>query len=164
LTFRPDQRVISFMAGPTLGHVGTLVQPARAAAIMMPFPAIAQGGTPIMMLGDQELVQEIFGSRNEVFALENSAELSAYLCAQAVLSPVARMIGDAADWLGHHVADKAQGEGFLRKLVASSLSQTDCKTLIEALNTPGGYNQRLRMHMEETGMGDALKDGFDRMR
>ncbi len=163
LTFREGQRVISFMAGVPLAQVSGMVHPARAAALMLPFPAIAQGGSPILVQGDAELVERIFGARNSVFALGSDAEMAAYLCAQAVLSPVARMVGDAAHWLGGRVADPVQGEAFLRALVASSLSAGECAPLIEALNTPGGYNQRLRLFMEEGGMRDRLRAGLDRL-
>ena len=71
------------------------------------------------------------------------------------------MISDAANWMGERVADKAQGEAFLRALVSSNLSETGCDNLIEALNTPGGYNQRLRLHMEAAGTGDSLRDGLN---
>lgn len=161
LRFRTDQKVITFMAGLTLDEVDALVRPARAVAIMMPFPGIAEGGTPIMMYGDIAVVTEIFGARNSIFPVETAEEMAAYLCAQAVLSPVARMVSGAAEWLGERVSDKAQGEAFLRELVASSLSGQACAPLIEALNTPGGYNQRLRLHMEAQGMERALKSGLD---
>ena len=161
LRFRTDQKVITFMAGLTLDEVDVLVRPARAVAIMMPFPGVAEGGTPIMMYGDIAVVTEIFGARNSIFPVETAEEMAAYLCAQAVLSPVARMVSDAAEWLGERVSDKAQGEAFLRELVASNLSGQACAPLIEALNTPGGYNQRLRLHMEAQGMERALKSGLD---
>ncbi|MBR9843825.1 MAG: NAD(P)-binding domain-containing protein [Rhodobacteraceae bacterium] len=160
VTFRAGQQVISFMADVPLEEVGEMVRPAGAAAIMMPFPGIAKGGSPIMMQGDRGLVEEIFGARNSVFALKDEAEMQAYLCAQAVLSPVAAMVGQAADWLGQRVDDRAQGEAFLRMLVASSLAGAECGELVEALNTPGGYNQRLRLHMESGGMGAMLVEGL----
>lgn len=163
LRFHAGQQVISFMAGATLDEADVMVRPARAVAIMMPFPGIADGGSPIMMQGDAGLVGAIFGARNSIYALESAAEMKAYLCAQAVLSPVARIVDDAAAWLGTRVADRAQGEAFLRKLVAASLANTECATLIEALNTPGGYNQRLRLHMEAGGMGEALRAGLDKL-
>jgi pyrroline-5-carboxylate reductase len=161
LKFREDQRAITFMAGASLEEANAMVQPARTVAIMMPFPGIAKGGTPIMMHGDPDLVQEIFGSRNTVFPLNDAEEMAAYLCGQAVLSPVARMVNDAANWLGDRISDKAQGEAFLRALVASSLAGSGTEALIEALNTPGGYNQRLRLHMEDSGMSAALASGLD---
>jgi pyrroline-5-carboxylate reductase len=163
LKFREGQRIITFMAGATLEQTDAMVRPARAVAIMMPFPGISSGGTPVMMRGDALLVGELFGARNSIFPLTNANEMAAYLCAQAVLSPVARMVSDAADWLGERVSDKLQGEAFLRALVASNLSETESAALIEALNTPGGYNQRLRLHMEASGMGDALARGLNEL-
>jgi pyrroline-5-carboxylate reductase len=163
LTFREGQVAITFMAGASLDEADALVRPARATAIMMPFPGIAQGGTPIMMYGDAKIVTDIFGTQNSIFPVRDANEMAAYLSAQAVLSPVARMVGDAADWLGDRVSDKNQGEAFLRELVASNLSAIACESLIEALNAPGGYNQRLRLHMESQGMTKALKNGLSKM-
>lgn len=163
LEFRKDQRVISFMAGATLKDVAALVRPAEAAAIVIPFPGIAKGGSPILVLGETDLVAALFGEDNRLFPLNSDAELSAYLCAQAVLSPVACIVGEAANWLGERIANRAAGEAFLRELVASSLSDSDTTTLIDALNTPGGYNQRLRLHMEDNGLGPNLKAGLDKL-
>ncbi len=163
LRFRPDLRVVSFMAGVALDEVQDMVRPARAAAVMIPFPAIARGGSPIMVHGDAGLIRGIFGVRNRVFELAGDDEMAAWLCAQAVLSPVVRMVGDAAGWLRRRAANPEDAEEFLRLLVASSLSASDCASLIAALDTPGGYNRRLRRYMEEGGMRERLLRGLDRL-
>lgn len=161
LTFRRDLRVVSFMAGADLDQVAGLVAPAHVSAVMMPFPGIAQGGSAIMALGDEDLLERIFAPHNALFMLRDADELEAYLCAQAILSPVARMTSDASNWLAARVSDPAQGEAFLRKLISSSLADSSAADLVEALNTPGGYNQRLRHHMENAGMGAELAAGLD---
>lgn len=161
LRFRENQRLVSFMAGATIEEADAMVRPARVVALMMPFPGISTGGTPLLVQGDTELVGQLFGARNSIFPLRDGAEMAAYLCAQAVLSPVARLINDTADWLGERVSNQEQGEAFLRELVASNLSETGSAALIEALNTPGGFNQRLRLHMEASGMPEALRDGLN---
>ena len=163
LTFRSDQRIITVMAGATLEEADDMVSPATAAAIMMPFPSIATGGSAIMMQGDADLIGTLFGARNQIFELRSAEEMSAYLCAQAVLSPVARMVDDAARWLAARVEDQAQGEMFLRHLVTSGLEASTAASLIEALNTPGGYNQRLRQHMEAAGTGATLNEGLTKL-
>lgn len=163
LKFDPDQRVISLMAGAKLSEIGTWVSPAQAAAVMIPFPGIAEGGSPIMVHGDVELVGALFGDRNSIFNLENDTEMDAYLSAQAVLSPAVRMVQDAAEWLGSRVADEHQAEAFLRTLVGSSLLGSETRSLLQALNTPGGYNARLREHMVQAGMSDNLKRGLDEL-
>ncbi len=163
LVFREDQQVISFMAGADLGRVADLAAPAKAAAVMIPFPGIAQGGSPVIALGDTALLGRMFEPDNRVFALKDENELSAYLSAQAVLSPAARLVGDAAEWLGERVSDPVQGEAFLRMLVSTSLQASGCADLIGALNTPGGYNQRLRLHMEEAGLRSSLAEGLSKL-
>ncbi len=163
LTFRSDQRVISLMADCPLERIAQMVRPARAAAVMIPFPGIAQGGSPALGYGDTDLLQELFGARNTIFALGSEAELATYNCAQAVLSPATVLVAEAADWLGARIEDLAQGEAFLRALVGSSLMGTDCATLLGALDTPGGYNQRLRNHMDRAGMNGALAEGLDKL-
>ena len=161
LRFRPDQKVLTFMAGATKDEAAALVAPAQMAAIVMPYPGVAQGNSLVMMQGDAPLVREIFEPSNRVFVCSDAEELQAYLTAQAVLSPAARLVEAAADWLGQRASDKAAAEEFLRVLVGSSLLGSDCGPLLAALNTEGGYNQRLRLHMEQTGMVDALEAGLD---
>ena len=161
LKFREGQQVISFMAGVTMGELSGLVAPATASALMLPFPGIAQGGSPILAMGDVALVASLFSPENAVFPVSSPEELDAYVCAQAVLSPAVAMVGAAGQWLAAKGVDPQAGEAFLRALVGSSLLASECAPMIEALNTPGGYNQRLRQHMESAGMADALGEGLD---
>jgi pyrroline-5-carboxylate reductase len=161
LNFRSGQQVISFMADVSLAEVAEMIAPATASAIMMPFPGIATGGTPIMMLGDAALVDSIFGARNTLYPLRDDAELQAYICAQAVLSPVAQMVSSVADWAATKGAGREQSEAFLRQLIASSLAASDSDSLVQALSTPGGYNLRLRERMQASGLEESLKRGLD---
>ena len=163
LVFRNDHRVISMMAGATLAQVAELVAPAQVAAIMVPFPGIATGGSPVIAKGNIALVQELVTSTNTVYAVDTDTELSAYLCAQAVLSPIARLAEDAAAWLGTRVSAPEAGEAFLRHLLSSSLANSPAADLVTALNTPGGYNQRLRTTLEQAGLRDALRSGLERL-
>ena len=161
IAFRDDQRVISFMAGASADEVRQMVQPAPLSAVVMPYPAIASGGSPVIAQGDIDLVEDIFGVDNQVFAVRDEVEMAAYLCAQAVLSPTTQLVMDAAEWLGARVADGAQGEAFLRLLIGSSLGASECAPLLEALSTPGGFNQRLHHQMTGAGIGEALREGLD---
>ncbi|ASM75632.1 pyrroline-5-carboxylate reductase (plasmid) [Pseudosulfitobacter pseudonitzschiae] len=163
LSFRAEQQVISLMGGASLTTVATMIAPARASAIMLPFPGIASGGSPVLVQGDGDLVRSLVTSANTVYMIKNDAEMAAYISAQAVLSPVARLVEDTTAWLAARVADPERGDAFLRHLVASSLADTPAGKVVEALNTPGGFNQRLRQSLEESGMREALRDGLDRL-
>jgi pyrroline-5-carboxylate reductase len=161
LPFRADQRVVTFMAGASLEQVATWVAPAKVEALMLPFPAIARGGSAVLCQPESDLLDQIFGAKNTLFAVENDAQMQAYLSAQAVLSPSLKLLDEAANWLGTRV-DRDQGEAFLRALVGSALSAPLSDT-IAALSTPGGYNAQLRDHMMAAGMGDALAEGLNQL-
>lgn len=161
LSFRHGQRIISFMAGVTLDGLAPLTAPTDPVAVMLPFPGIAKGGSPIIAMGQTELINDLFAPQNSVYSVENEAELNAYLCAQAVLSPAVKLVSDAANWIAPKVSDPAKAEDFLRVLVGSSLMANDLAPLLQALNTPGGYNARLREHMDAEGMQAALTRGLE---
>ena len=161
LNFKDGQIVISFIADLTLDDVGGMVAPAEAKALMLPFPNIAHGNSVIPMIGDEAMVAEIFAPKNSLTVLKDQDEMNAILCAQAVLSPAVKMVKDAAIWLEENGVEMARGEPFLRMLVASNLTQTATPELLDALNTEGGYNQRLRMHMDKEGMPQMLSAGLD---
>ena len=163
LSFRQGQTVISFIADLSLEAVGALVMPAKAVAMMLPYPNIANGNSVIPMMGDKTLIEEIFGQNNALTVLNSQQEINALLCAQAVLSPVAKMVDDTANWLAEKGVDKARGEPFLRLLVASNLQELPAAELLNSLNTEGGYNQRLRQHMDAADMPQALYEGLDKL-
>lgn len=161
LTFREGQTVISLMADVSSDTLAALVAPARLAARMIPFPAIATGNSPILCFGDGALIDTLFATRNHVFHLTDEAELDAYLCAQAILSPALVMVRTASQWLGTRTHDPDTAERFLRTLVGTSLLSASCETQLAALSTPGGYNQRLRDHMTARAMPHNILSGLD---
>lgn len=164
LAFKQGQHIISFIADLSLEQISALIAPAEAKALMLPFPNIAQGGSVIPMIGDEETVSKIFGQNNNLTVLNDQQEMDMILCAQAVLSPAAKLVKDAAHWLEKNGVDMARGEPFLRMLVASNLAETATPELLEALNTEGGYNQRLRQFMDKNGIPEILADGLDELK
>jgi len=158
LRFRPDHQVISLMARADLRQVQNLTSPAGTSTIMIPFPNIARGNSPILVQGDDTLIAQLFAPRNQVFPVANAEEMQACLAAQAVLSPALKLVNTAENWLD--TVSPGTAQGFLRHLVASNL-EDDTGVTLQALDTPGGYNQRLRDHMEAEGMSQALTRGLD---
>lgn len=163
LDFRAGQQVISLMGRVDEKALKAWVDPAELAAIMIPFPQIAEGGSPLMVLGDEAIVTQFFGATETIIALNNPDELEAFLCAQAILSPAAVLVSQAAAWVEAKAGNGEKAEQFLRALISSSLGGMPSDALIEALNTPGGYNQRLRQFFESRGVHEMVKDGLDQL-
>ena len=164
LTFRDAQIVISLMSAFDLAQLAELVHPATPKAIMIPFPQIAAGGSPVLVLGDSAPVAHFFGASDIIISLDNAEELGVFLSAQAILSPAAVMVEQAAAWVESKTGSGEVAEKFLRVLIGSSLSGMKSDDLIEALNTPGGYNQRMRLFFENAGFHDMIKGGLESLR
>lgn len=162
LPFREGQRILSFMADVPLGRVQALCAPATVEAVVLPFPAIAHRRAPLLAWPRSELAEALFAN-HDLFTMQSAEEFKALLSAQAVLSPAATLVATAADWAAGQGASADTAEDFLRKLVAANLSASSLGALMDALNTPGGYNARLREHMEQAGMPAALRAGLVRL-
>lgn len=160
LSFRAGQRVISFIADLPLAEVQALIGPATAESLVLPFPAIAQTRSPLIAFPESGLVCEIFVG-HDVFAMSSEAEFRALLSAQAVLSPVVELLLTASDWAAANGADASKAQDFLRRLIASNLEASPLAPLLASLATEGGYNARLRAHMDSAGSFTALKNGLD---
>lgn len=163
LTFRPDQRVISFMAGLSSEQISAFIAPATFDATMIPFPSISQGNSPVLVCPQSRIVETLFGAANTVFSFDTPDQMDAYLTAQAVLSPALKMTEVAAGWLADRTEDVATADQFLRLLLGSTLSSSPLSKALADLNTPGGLNAELREHVAEQGGYEALRSGLDRL-
>lgn len=167
LRFRPGQIAFSLMVGASLPSLSEMVAPATAEAIVLPFPFIAQGGSPVLVHPSSKVASEILGRGDSVFAVESADDFATLLAAQAVLSPALKLVADAIGWAGERMGNTAVVEGFLRMLVGGTLmSQPAEETgalagMLEALNTPGGLNATLRAHMDRSGTPESLRTGLD---
>lgn len=128
---------------------------------MIPFPAIAKGGSPIFTCPDAPLVRDLFGAKNRIIAFTEMNQMQPYMAAQAVLSPALKLLDETAVWLAARTQDADTADGFLRALVASALQAAPLKEGLAALGTPGGLNAQLRDHMMAQGVGRALAQGLN---
>lgn len=160
LVFEQRHKVISFIADLSLEEIQSLVAPAHVDGLMLPYPNVATGRSVIPYLGQGQIISALFEAHHDLTHLETSGEMKALLCAQAVLSPVTKMIEDSAMWLAQEGLSYDKAEPFLRLLVATNLAQIPAADLLHSLNTEGGYNQRLRLHMDHAGVPDLLSEGL----
>ncbi len=169
LDFASGQHVVSFMGDIDTATLRRLIAPATLVAVMIPFPWMATSRAPALVLPQTDLLETLFAERHDLIALPDEAALRQFLTAQAVLSPALKLVATASDWLGTRTGAPRDAERFLRLLVGSALMagkdapDQGLADLLEALNTEGGYNRRLRRHLEEAGSFAALEDGLNRL-
>ncbi|MCK0101450.1 NAD(P)-binding domain-containing protein [Pseudohalocynthiibacter sp. F2068] len=166
LKFRPDQIVVSAMAGVKHDQLVKMVKPAKEATTAIPFPAIAKGGSPLLVFPRLSTVETLFGERNHIVNLSDEAKLDAYMAAQAVLSPIVKLLEETTNWLADRTGSRADAEQFLRALIGGSLMSQSSEdsnvftAMLEELNTPGGFNAELRELFVEKGVMKTLHAGL----
>jgi len=169
LKFRADQHVFSAMVGITHEQFGALVAPAKDVSIVIPFPFVAQGGSPLLSYPASEMLDAIFGGRNHIVPLADEASLNSYLAAQAVLSPTVKLIHETNQWLAARTGDEANGERFLRILIGGYLTAVDYEqtavlpAMLQDLSTEGGLNAQLRDYFAEQGVYQTLQEGLNQL-
>ena len=161
LNFRKDQRVVSFMAAVSEENLKKLVHPANFEAIMIPWPAIKNQGSPVLCWPSSILVKEIFGRKSHVIQFDNFLEFERYLIAQAVLSPILQMTETASQWLAKDTSRNNQADRFLRSLISTTLQSGSVSEGIKGLSTKGGLNETLRMYLDEKGLYNQLLEGLE---
>lgn len=169
LRFRNGQKVASLMAGVPLAQVAAMVAPAKPEAILIPFPAIAAGGSPVLVCPPSDMLVAVFGRNNHVIGVADEASLATYMAAQALLSPVAKLLDEAAAWMATRTDDHAGAERFLRILIGGGIAAAPydqagvVAAMLADLNTEGGFNAELRQHFETGGVFGHLRDGLDQL-
>lgn len=167
LSFQSKQKVISFMVGIETEVLKALIAPAELEAIMIPFPSIAQGNSPVLSCPQSQIIDRLFGGTNTVVPVPTEAALNDFLAAQAVLSPSVKLLATATNWLATRTGDRHGAEQFLRLLVGGSLmahpmtAEGVLDGLMDALNTPGGLNQQFRERMVQAGTFDAAEETLE---
>lgn len=170
LKFRADQRVISVMVDVALEALKNMCAPAQDIEITIPLPFVATGGCPLPAYPTAHIVEELFGAKNPVFAVETETGLNAHFGATAMASVAFSQANAAAKWLGGMTGNPTTAEQYLVAMLGGffqGLPQDGNGRLNEALNalnTEGGLNQTLRVHMERAGVLGDLTDGLDGFR
>ena len=166
LKFRPNHIVVSAMAGVKNDQLVRMVRPAKEATTAIPFPAIAKGGSTLLVFPRSATVEALFGERNQIVNLSDEDKLNAYMAAQAVLSPVAKILEETTNWLSNRTENRSDAEQFLRVLIGGSLMSRSPEepnvfsAILEELNTPGGFNAELREFFVENGVMKTLHAGL----
>ena len=141
----------------------------REAGIFIPFPFIAQGGSPPLVYPQSDTLEKIFGGQNHLVNLPAEEALNSYMAAQAVLLPTAKLLHEATQWLTQRTGDVDSAERFIRILVGGYLTAADYEqtavfpAMLRDLGTEGGLNAQLRDHFEAEGVYQTLQRGLDQL-
>ncbi len=122
LTFRPDHRIVSAMAGPTVAQISTATAPATDISLTIPLGHIEHGGCPLPVFPATSPMAALFGDKNPVIPLEREADLTAYFSASTILTAALSSLIATSEWLAAETGAEGDAEAYTQALTASYLS------------------------------------------
>ena len=168
LTFRPDQPVLSAMAGTGLARLQSVIGPARPAVSMMPGYANALGVGPSILCADDGFWQPFLAASGPVIAFDDEAQFTAAATFGAFSGASFGFMAQVIAWF------EAQGlpPDTARALVAATLRGNaevllrETRSLPEIRRevvTPGGISELLLTTLEEREALTAWDEGLNRV-
>lgn len=166
LRFRPQQQIISVMAGITADTLERLCAPATDFVQTIPLGFIEQGGCPLPAFGNDALLASLFAPENPVIKVPSEAALNAHFAICAMVPGLLDLMATGADWLGTQTGDAAGAEFYTAQLVAGFLAATGTENAgglareRDALATEGTLSLQMVQGLAKGGAHKALTDAL----
>ncbi|EEE37676.1 putative pyrroline-5-carboxylate reductase [Rhodobacteraceae bacterium KLH11] len=125
LTFRPDQQIVSVMAGISTNHLKTLCAPASDFVQTIPLGFLQSGGCPLAAYGNDRLLAALFEPENPVVKVEDEGALNAHFAICAMVPGVLDLMATGAEWLANETGDRDRAEFYTAQLMSGFLSAMD---------------------------------------
>lgn len=166
LRFRPDQAVVSAVAGVDVARLRQVVAPAREVARSVPLPAVAtrESVTPVHPGGPA--VEELFARLGGSMVVDTERAFDSIAAASATVAAYFGYLGAIAGWL----TSRGIAEDGARRYVAATFAalagelgapDPDFAALAAAHATPGGLNEQFARDLGEAGVYDQVRVGLD---
>ena len=166
LTFRPDQPVLSAMAGTGLAKLQSVIGPARGAVTMLPGYANAFRVGPSILCPEDGFWREMLATLGPVFPLSDEAQFT-------TAAAFGAFSGASFGWMAHIIGwFQAQGlpEETARALIAATLrgnaevllrEDRPLDEIAASVVTPGGISEMVLKSLFKTDGMTAWDEGLD---
>jgi pyrroline-5-carboxylate reductase len=161
LTFRPDQAVISVMAGVPNDELALLVAPARDIARAIPLPPVGRraGVTPVHP--GTAAARALFGRLGGASDVDDAGAFEAMSAATGTIAAHLRYLASISEWLSGQGVAPEQAARFVRSVFANVGEDLgggggDLDELARAHATPGGINERFSAMLAEAGVFETV--------
>jgi pyrroline-5-carboxylate reductase len=167
LRFRPDQAVISAMAGISIDELRRIVAPATDIARCIPLPPVARraGVTPVHP--PQAAAKALFDRLGGTVELPDIEAYDGFAVASATIAAHCEYLRTIAEWLTTHGVAAEDATRYIAATFADfgeTLGRApDLQNLARDHATPGGLNERFWDSLTEAGVYDEVRTGLDRV-
>lgn len=167
LSWRPDQVVVSCVAGLGGPALALAVAPATQVTRAVPMPAVAWRGWATPVRPPVPAAMALFERLGGAIPIQGDEQYDAIFTGLGTVAPFYEYLGTITSFLTSH----GLPDGDARRLVAASFAGVaapladpdvpDFAELLRAHATPGGGNDQLATLMREAGVPDATRRALD---
>jgi pyrroline-5-carboxylate reductase len=169
LSFRPDQAIVSVMAGVSHAELAPLLAPAEDVARAIPVPSVARrsGLTPVHPA--TEAARDLFDRLGRASVVDDVYVFEAMSAVTATISALLEYLAAISRWLSQKGVAPDLASRYVSSIFAGlseSLAEGsgDLGRLAAVYATPGGINERFAAMLKDAGtfelVGDSLETIF----
>lgn len=168
LTFRPDQVLISALAGVSVETLRRWAPSAGAVVRSIPLPQAAQRDSLTAIHPDHETARALFDRVGEVVDVDDEPAFDAMSAATGTFAAQLDSLATIAGWLADQGLEHSAAAAYVKHLYGA-LGETlrhspdTIETLIERHQTPGGLNEQVLHDLRRDGAPDQLRRALDRV-
>ena len=169
IAFRPDQKIVSVMAGISLAQLQTLCAPATDVTITIPLGYLEQGGCPLPCYPESHLLDRLFAPENPVFTVPDERSLNMHFAICAMVPGLLDLMQTGAEWLGTETGDPEGAEFYTTQLLSGFLAAMDrshgaLTRKRDGLATQGSISLQMTQALRDGGAHDALSGALNAIR
>jgi pyrroline-5-carboxylate reductase len=166
LTFRPDQQVVSAMAGVPVARLRELVAPATDVARSVPLPAVASRDSVTPVHPPTEAATVLFDALGGTLPVEEERAYESLSAASATVAAHLDQLGTIAGWVAGHGIDAQLARRYVADQFAALAPELrtpdiDFAALAAAHATPGGLNEQFARDLSQAGVPEVVRRGLD---
>jgi len=166
LAFRPEQQIVSVMAGISRETLTRLCAPASDIVQTIPLGFLEKGGCPLAAHGNDTLLAALFAPENPVVKVPDEGALNAHFAICAMVPGVIDLMATASGWLAARSgADAAEFyttqlmAGFLQAMQKGRAGRLAAER--DALATDGTLGLQMTEALRTGGAHEALLGALD---
>lgn len=165
--FKPDQRVLSFMAGISISHLRELVEPAEHIVRMNPLPAIARHEGPILLSPPSEEIAELFRGMGSLIQVEEEFQLETFCAVTGLMAPYFGLLDQCVNWLSSNGIEESKAFDFVGALyeclgrTPRNFTDNDFGEVAKEHATPQGFNEHALRELMRLGWYNDVSNVLD---
>jgi len=162
LTFRPDHKIVSVMAGVPLAELRRICALATDISMTIPLGFLEFGGCPLPACPDGTVLRTLFEPENPVLDVAREDAFNMHFAVCAAVPGLLDLMITAGEWLAQESGDPDTAAKYTRQLVAgflTSLPDGGAELMPkerDALATQGTLSLQMTQGLQTGGTHDAL--------